>query len=234
MNITNISINESNAGYNLRFSKYIFEDFVAIAGPMFAKMGLGNVKWDIGDDGFVNPDIFVKPVLQDKAIAPYLGPIAWHSWNLDNYSDSSFNALVSVAKQYGKEIWATELGYDPLLQFNDPQQFTTFTNAMQDAEIYLRSLTVVHCTVMDYWDFADDFPLVSPSGHAYPDYYIVKSYQDNLKAGARRSSMPAPAIHRSSSSQPRIRRTTTSSRRRSMSTPAARRRSHSPACRISR
>lgn len=185
VNITNVSINESNAGYNLRFSKYIFEDFVTIAGPMFAKMGLGNVKWDIGDDGFVNPDIFVTPVLQDKAIAPYLGPIAWHSWNLDNYSDSSFNALVSIAKQYGKEIWATELGYDPLLQFNDPQQFTTFSNAIQDAEIYLRSLTVVHCTVMDYWDFADDFPLVSPTGQPYPDYYIVKSYQDNLKPGAQ-------------------------------------------------
>jgi O-glycosyl hydrolase len=152
---------------------------------MFAKMGLGYVKWDMGDDGFVGIDSFIKPILQDKAIAPYLGPIAWHSWNLDTNSDSAFSALVSIAKQYGKEIWATEVGYDALLQFNDPQAFTTFGNAIQDAEMYLRSLKVVHCTVMDYWDYGNDFPLVNPANNQpYPDYYIVQSYQQNLKPGS--------------------------------------------------
>jgi O-glycosyl hydrolase len=183
--ISNISVNESNAGYNLRFSKYIMEDFLAIAGPMFAKMGLGYVKWDIGDDGFVGVDTFVKPILEDKAIAQYLGPIAWHTWNLDNNSDSAFTALANIAKQYGKEIWATEVGYDPLIQFNDPQAFTTFGNAIEDAQMYLRSLKVLHCTVMDYWDFANDFPLVNPTNNQpYPDYYIIQSYQQNLKVGA--------------------------------------------------
>ena len=182
--ISNISVNESNAGYNLRFSKLIMEPFIAMAGPMFAKMGLGYVKWDIGDDGFVGIDSFVKPILEDKAIAPYLGPIAWHTWNLNSNSDSAFASLAAIAKQYGKEIWATEVGYNALLQFLDPAAFTTYGNALRDAEMYLRSLKVLHVTVMQYWDFADDFPLVSPSSQPYPDYYIVQSYQSNLKPGS--------------------------------------------------
>src|SRR3954466_4540092 len=48
--IDRISFNEQNAGYNLRMSQDPFTAFMHVAGPQLAKMGLGYVKWLVGDD----------------------------------------------------------------------------------------------------------------------------------------------------------------------------------------
>jgi O-glycosyl hydrolase len=183
--IDRVSINESNAGFNLRFPASIFEAFLGVAGPMFQKMGLGYVKWVIGDDGFVSPKTFVTPVLSDTAISQYIGDIGWHTWNLDDFSDSAFTDLANVAKKYGKEIWATETGFDPLLFENDPAAFSTWDTAIKDAEIYVRSLNVLHTTVMDYWEDANDFPLVSPTNVPFPAFYIIQGYDNNLTPGTQ-------------------------------------------------
>src|SRR3954470_21698219 len=162
-----------------------FTGFMHVAGPQLAKMGLGYVKWLGGDDGFVGESTFVRPVLSDKTLQPYLGELAWHTWNLDGRPDSDFDALNATVARFGKEFWATETGYDPLLNDHDPAAFATWDNAFQYAQIYLRTVTVMHATVLDYWEFASDFPLVSPELQPYPTYYIIKTYEDNLKPGAQ-------------------------------------------------
>ena len=233
LNIGEVSINESNAGYNLSFPYSVFKAFLLVAGPQFQRMGIGNVKWLIGDDGYVGAKSFVKPTLEDASIAPYIGDVGWHSWNLDNFPDNDFTDLPATASKYGKEVWSTEMGYDPLINDTNPAAFATWDNAMQYAKVYLRSLTVVQCTVLDYWEFASDFPLVSPKLDPYPAFYIVKSYMDNLPPGARSSKRCR--VHRTSwRSLPRIRQTIISSRRRSIPIRRRARASPSPACRISR
>ena len=161
------------------------EAFIAVAGPMFAKMGLGYVKWDIGDDGFVGDGNFIKPVLEDQAIAPYVGEVEWHTWNLAAFPDSAFTQMASDVTKMGKEIWATETGFNALEFETDPAEFATWSNALQYAEIYVRSMTVVHVTELDYWEFASDFPLISPTLQPYPNYYVIKSYMDNIAPGSQ-------------------------------------------------
>lgn len=183
--IDRISFNESNAGYNLRMSQKYFVPFLKIAGPMFKKMGIGNVKWVLGDDGFVGTGTFVAPMLAETSVSQYIADIGWHTWNLDNFSDSAFTSLVNIAKKYHKEIWATETGYDPLINDQHPQDIPSWNNAMQYALIYSRSLAVVHVTVMDYWEMANDFPLVSAANKPYPIFYIIKAFNDNLPPGTQ-------------------------------------------------
>jgi hypothetical protein len=183
--IDTVSINESNAGYNLRFPISVTKTFMNIAGPMFETMGLGYVKWLIGDDGFVGTGTFVKPALQDATMRPYLGDIGWHSWNLDNFDDSNFFDLRRTAQQYGKEIWSTEQGYDPLLYTQNPSAFYTWDHAREMSKIYLRTLRVVQATVLDYWQYGDDFPLLSPLKKPLPTYYVLKPLYDNLTPGTQ-------------------------------------------------
>ena len=44
---------------------------------------------------------------------------------------------------------------------------------------------MVHVTVMDYWEMANDFPLVSSSNKPYPIFYIIKTFNDNLLPGSQ-------------------------------------------------
>jgi hypothetical protein len=179
-----VSVNESNAGFNISMPISIFKDFLHVAGPMFQKMGLGYVKWLVNDDGSVGTGNYYKPAQQDASIAPYIGAWGWHTWNLDNFPDQPFIDMGKVANSFGQELWATETGFDPLLNDHDPAAFSTWDTARQMAKIYLRSLKLMPVTVMDYWQFADDFPLVSPTLQPFPTYFIIKAYDDNLKPGS--------------------------------------------------
>lgn len=183
--IDNVSFNESNAGYNVRFPISVTKNFINLAGPKFAQMGLGYVKWLIGDDGFVGTGSYVKPALTESTIRPYMGEIGWHSWNLDDFADSYFDDLRRTAKNYGKEIWSTEQGYDPLLYLQNPSQFYNWEHARKMAGIYLRSLKVVQATVLDYWQYGDDFPLLSPLKKPLPTYYVLKPLYDQLTPGTQ-------------------------------------------------
>src|SRR5262249_31750570 len=105
--------------------------------------------------------------------------------NLDNFDDSAFQSLADASKKYGKEIWATEVGYDPLINDKNPAAFATWDNAMQYAKLYVRTLNVLRATLLEYWEYADDFPLTDPKLNPYPAFYVVKSYADNLAPGSQ-------------------------------------------------
>jgi O-glycosyl hydrolase len=186
-----LSFNESNFGIQIFMSSARMAQFIAIAGARFAAAGL-NTKWLVGDTFSTKSLVdYAKPILDDAAARPYLGPISYHSWWSETESDSVFTAIADLASQYGKEVWSPEVGYDALLGKNQAA-FATWDNALRLATIYNRVLKQSRATVALYWEYqvvgggdVNDFPLASSSLTPYPAYYVLKQLSDELVPGAR-------------------------------------------------
>ena len=106
---------------------------------------------------------FDTPLLEDPSIAPYLGPIAFHCWDVLSASDASYTAIADLGKRFKKPVWCLEAGHDAQLwQMKDP--WATWDNALRTAMAYEKTIRLSGATVMDYWTLQDNYPVVDNSG----------------------------------------------------------------------
>ena len=193
VNIPYVSFNESNFGIQIFMPADRMAKWIAASGARFAAAGL-NTKWLVGDTFSTDSLVaYAAPILADTAAQPYEGPISYHSWWAEGKPDSIFTAIADLAKQYNKEVWSPEVGYDALLGHH-PEKFPTWDNALRLAKVYNRVLKFSQASVALYWEYQivdpsgadpNDFPLVANDLTPYPAYYIVKQLSDNLPAGAQ-------------------------------------------------
>ena len=182
-----LSINEPDGGNQLSFTSAQEADFIAEAGPAFAQLGLAYTpKFLVGDTD--NPShlvAFATPILADAAAAPYLGPISYHAWGSLGYAASVFSGIVTLADQYDKPIWCTELGYDPFAFNESPAPFPTWTFAIDTAETYYISLKLAQTSVDLYWEMQNDYALLSTNPTVlYPSYYVIQTLMQNFVPGS--------------------------------------------------
>ena len=178
-----ITINEPDIGFKLKFDSAPMARLITVAGPRFSALGL-SVKWVLGDtSGAGTFPGLVEPLLSNASVAPYLAPsVCFHSWS---GSDSEFRAVASLAKKYGKEVWITELGYDPFL-FTDKTIFSKWEYAWNLANNYYRVLKHSQASRLFYWEYQNDYPLLNPMTlRPYPGYFVVKQLADHLPVGSQ-------------------------------------------------
>jgi hypothetical protein len=109
------SFNEPDYGINFKFTPAQMAEFIRLAGPRFAALGL-KTKFLTADtangSNFVE---YARPLLEDKTIAPYLGPLAFHSWDVLGATDEKYTGIAALGRQYNRPVWCTEAGHDAQL-----------------------------------------------------------------------------------------------------------------------
>lgn len=171
------SFNEPDYGVNFRFTGKTLGDFIRAAGPRFKAAGLGT-KFIVGDTTSVAPfHDFALPLLTDPSISEYLGPLGFHSWDGLTATEASYQAIADLGKTYGKPVWCLEAGYDPQL-WQAPNPWGTWDNGLETALVYARTLRLAQASVMDYWTYQNNYPIVDAAGVTpYPVFLVIKQME---------------------------------------------------------
>jgi hypothetical protein len=181
-----VSFNEANGGYTLLFTAQEHGDFIAAAAPQMKARGL-TPKWIVGETYQVRGTVeYARSILNHPGARPYLGPVAFHTWWSWFVPSSEWKAIGQLAKQYNKPLWSTEMGYDSLLWQRNPGIFPKWEFAEKIANVYHQAITQAGVSVGLYWQYQNDFPLMSKGALTqYPVYYTVKGMVQNFGKGTQ-------------------------------------------------
>lgn len=183
-NIDYLSFNEVDGGYDVKLTAAENADLIELTGKRLAAEGYGHIKFIVGETYRVKDSApYMKAILDDAGAKPYLGPISYHSWWSEEIPQSEWQKMVDLADQYDKELWSGEMNYYALAE---NWRFPTWTNAMRLATITAKTLTWGGAEVAMYWQYQDDFPLMSSdTTNKYPSWHVLKSFVDNFKGGSQ-------------------------------------------------
>lgn len=179
------SFNEPDYGVNFKFSPQEMAAFVKQAGVVFAQRGL-KTRFVVADTANgTNFADYARPLLEDREIAKYLGPLAFHSWDALTASDAAYRAIAELGRKHRKPVWCLEAGHDAQLwQARDP--WASWENALRTALAYERTLRLTEAQLMSYWTYQDNYPLVSQDGKTpYPVQRVMRQMERVFAKGAR-------------------------------------------------
>jgi len=182
--VDNFSFNEPDYGVNFSFTSKTMADFIRTAGPKFKAAGL-TTKFIIGDTTGGSPLVrFVSPLLKDPSVAPYLGPLGFHCWDGLGASEASYEAIAALGKAYNKPVWCLEAGFDSGL-WQAPSPWATWDNGLRTGLVYARTLQLSGASLMDYWTYQDNYPIVNKEGpRPYPVFFVIKQMEQVCLPGA--------------------------------------------------
>ncbi len=180
-----LSFNEADGGYSLLFTPEQEGEMIAAISKKLSEHGL-QVRWLAGDTSNGSTVAqYASSVLQQVNALPYLGPIAFHSWGGLQAPLAQYKAIAAMHSEYHRPIWCTEVGVDPSAWKDNPPVWPSWKYAFQLAEIYYRVFVIAHASVACYWEYQNDYPLMSSAGEKYPSFVIIKELSSNLTHGSR-------------------------------------------------
>ncbi|MCC6730868.1 MAG: hypothetical protein IT208_16180 [Chthonomonadales bacterium] len=179
------SFNEPDYGVNFRFTPEQMARFIRQAGPRFRALGLPTRFLVADTANGAAFSSYARTLLRDKAIASYLGPLAFHCWDALSASDAQYAEIAAVGRESGKPVWCTEAGHDAAL-WEKPNPWASWDNALRTALAYEKTLRLTGAALMDYWTYQDNYPLVSRDGtQPYPVFHVIRQMGEALPRGAR-------------------------------------------------
>lgn len=182
-----ISFNEADGGYNIKFTSSEIADFMKRAIPRFEQLGL-KTKWLVGDTSNGGALVaYATPLLEDRDLEPYLGPISFHAWDALGATDTSYIAIAQLAKRFNRPVWCLEMGYDAQLWQAKPPVWDTWDNALKLSQAYYKALRHAESSVVDYWEYQADYPLVGGKNgdEPFPAFFAVKQFATAFPPGAQ-------------------------------------------------
>jgi O-glycosyl hydrolase len=182
--VDNLSFNEPDSGVKFKFTSDSMRDFIRRAGPRFDALGL-KTKFVVGDTGGGTSLVdFATPILEDPTITYYLGPITFHSWDALQATDAQYSAIRQLGARFKKPVLCLEVGQDPGLWRAQGNPFSTWDNALRTAMAYTKTLQFTGASVMDYWTYEDNFPLVDHANNTpYPVFGVIQQMQELFAPG---------------------------------------------------
>lgn len=185
--IAYISFNEPNWGASVVVPPDEMAFYVRTTGAAMAKAGL-TTKWLVGDttSGEALP-AYAAPLLADKTLAPYLGPLSFHGWDALGATEAQYRAIAELGRKHNKPVWCLESGYDAGLWAVKPPVWNTWNNALLLSRAYARTLNLSGASVLDYWQYANDYPLSGGADGRDPftGFHAIKLFSEALPPGAR-------------------------------------------------
>jgi hypothetical protein len=171
------SFNEPNYGVNFLFTPQTMDAFIRQAGPRFEALGL-KTRFLVGDTTGGLPVVdYATPLLQDPQIAQYLGPISFHCWDALGGPEPDYSAIAALGKNFHKPIICAEGGYDAGL-WQQPNMWNSWENGLKTALAYAKTFRLTGASVLDYWTYENNYPLVSADGKTeYPIFKVMKQMQ---------------------------------------------------------
>lgn len=177
------SFNEADIGVNFKFEPEEIAAFMKVAGPMWKGMGL-DMKFLVADTANGTATAaYAKPLLEDPELKEWLGPVAFHSWDALNASDEAYRAIADLGVKYGKEVWCTEAGHDAQL-WRKPDPWAGWENALGTAQAYARVVRMTRSSVIHYWTYQDNYPLVDgASGKPFAVFDVMDAMEEVFAPG---------------------------------------------------
>lgn len=179
------SFNEPDYGVNFKFTPQEMAEFIRQAGPRFQAAGL-KTKFLVGDTANgANFVAYARPLLEDRRIAPYLGPLTFHCWDALGALDAQYSAIAELGRRYNKPVWCAEAGHDAQL-WQAPNPWESWENGLRTALAYEKTLRLTGSALMLYWTYQDNYPLVSRDGtRPFPVHHVIKQMEEALPPGAK-------------------------------------------------
>lgn len=178
------SFNEPDYGVNFKFTPEQMVEFIRQAGPRFAQLGLKTRFLTADTTTGGNCVGYARVLLQAKDVQAYLGPIAFHCWDALSAPDAAYEDIAELGKKYNRAIWCTEAGHDAQL-WQAPDPWGSWDNALRTAMAYVKTLRHSRATLMLYWTYQDNYPLVSRSRQPYPVHHVIRQMEEALPTGTQ-------------------------------------------------
>jgi len=182
------SFNEPDYGVNFKFTPEQMAAFIRRAGPYFKSLNL-KTKFLVGDTANASNFVsYARPLLRDAEIQPYLGPLAFHCWDVLSAPDARYAEIAALGKETGKSVWCTEAGHDAQL-WTQPNPWVSWENALRTALAYEKTVRLTDASLMDYWTYQNNYPLVQPDGsRPYPVFAVMRQMEQVLAAKSKAAS----------------------------------------------
>jgi hypothetical protein len=158
--------------------------FIRQAGPKFRAAGL-KTKFLVADSANgSNLYDYALPILNTKDIAPYLGPISFHSWDALSATDLSYQKIQQLGQRFKKRVWCLEAGHDAQL-WQQSNPWESWDNGLRTALAYAKTIRLSGATVMDYWTYQNNYPLVSADGkNPFRVFKVMQQLEEIFQRGA--------------------------------------------------
>ena len=183
--VENVSFNEPDLGIDIYWTPARMGAFIKRAVPEFKRRGL-KALWLAGDTasgaGLV---AYVRPQLEDEELRPMLGPISFHGWDALGASDQTYREIYQLAAKYDRPVWCLEAGSNAQAYKLRPSVWPTWDYALDVALAYAKTIGEARASVLDYWTYRDDFPLVDKENKPYPVYWVLRQFNEGFGAGTR-------------------------------------------------
>lgn len=177
-----VSFNESNIGINVYWMPPEYIEFIRAAGRRFAELGI-TTRWLLGDTSNIGDTAwYVAAIYAAEDIRPYLGPLAFHSWDA-NALDDTIQRIATLAEKNGLTVYCTEAGWDPFL-WRTPERFPTWENALNLARIYARVIKLSRAEVLMYWEMLGRDYYLNDGAQPFPAFTILQQLAQAVPTGS--------------------------------------------------
>ena len=184
VDIAYVSFNEADIGINILLSPQDVIQLVKQAGLQFTRLAL-NTKWLLGDCSNSSGCLdYVRSIWSEESIRPYLGIMAFHTWDATSVLDETLSDLGDFSLALGLEIRCTEAGWEASL-WRTPEKFPAWVNALKIAVVYSRVLKLSRVTTFYYWQMMGNDYNLNDGNSPYPVMEIIKQYNRYLPAGSQ-------------------------------------------------
>ncbi len=138
----------------------------------------------------VNAAAWAQVWLANSRLRDRTAAISYHTWW--SKDRATYDAIWQVAQQYGKPVWATEVG--GMCAVNDtticgninspPLQTTTWDTAFDYAQGFYRAIDWSHASRLYFWSLLGNDAAVGPQGQRNPTFYVLKHYANYIPSQA--------------------------------------------------
>lgn len=185
VDIDYFSFNESDGGWQVKFSPQATIAFIKMAMTRFEAAGL-KTKFLLADTAQTKGTVeFATMIMADSTIWKGLGPLCFHSWWSEKIPDSEFERVAAFAKAHNKPVWCDELGFDAAAH-KVKGMFQSWDYGLRFAKISHRMLKYAEVEVSMYWTWQNDYNIMSADLKTlYPSYYVTRHLVDYLNTGTQ-------------------------------------------------
>jgi O-glycosyl hydrolase len=130
---------------------------------------------------------WTTPWMSNARLASRTIAISYHTWWVDDFAP--YDAIRQLGEQYGKPVWAAEIGYCALESgcFGGTHHLRpwTWATAWDYAMSYYRAIAWSRASRLYHWSLLGYDGLVSETGQRYPSFHVFKHFSNYIPPGSR-------------------------------------------------